>query len=34
MAWAVVNGHGVFRLRRGSAMLFYFLPKKASVQLD
>jgi len=34
LAWAQINDHTIYRLRRGSAMRFYILPHKPSVPLD
>ena len=27
-AWAQANGHGIYRLRRGSVMRFFILPRE------
>ena len=27
LAWAQANGHGIYRLRRGSVMRFFILPQ-------
>jgi excisionase family DNA binding protein len=34
LSWARENGHGIYRLRRGSAMRFYILPQESSVPLE
>jgi DNA invertase Pin-like site-specific DNA recombinase len=34
LAWAQDSGHAIYRLRRGSAMLFYILPQESSVPLE
>lgn len=33
-AWAIENGHTVYRLRRGSQMRFYIMPKEISLPSD
>ncbi|MCP4362373.1 MAG: recombinase family protein [Chloroflexi bacterium] len=34
LAWAQSNGHRIYRLRRGSAMRFFILPKNSSERLQ
>jgi hypothetical protein len=34
LSWARDNGHGIYRLRRDSAMRFYVLPQEFSVPLE